>query len=490
MLVKSGPAIHSPMPLPEELIEAELPLTPVQEQLVSMILSRKEPEYTSFGISLPEHASLSFDLIRHAWRAVASHNAVLRTRLEIRGDRKVSVGGRQCVLRHIPDVQFCQRMTLSYSGHETARLVVDTSDNSMQASVWIHRALIDDSSVPLLCKDFDLFFSSIAFSHHASLEKFIQRVISRDRNAAKLFWRAQLAGISSAPIHGLPTETKALLSNVTGVMGKTKTDMLQNFAASANVSVPSVFYTAWASTLAVHTEAGNNRVTFSVFGRDPSSPHNLNVTGPCDQTYPLVISILPDQSAKDLASGIAQADKEASSHAFIGYRSILDQAPESLQQTLVHVRSSRKSFAVEVSTEIFHFPLGNLQYTLVCLQNLTDSSGFGPILTNSLLQLISTQQMRPPSQFTTMNLCKKLKLMSFSTISFQRYPASSETGRRQPKVSILCHLQKEGISWTWQNHWQSQSRALFTSFSRHKLKRLRIFQQSSSRGTRVYPTNS
>ena len=356
----------------EELVETELPLTPIQEQYISRIVQAKHPEFVSFKIPLPEHTTISLDLIQYAWRAVASHNEVLRTGLVLPGQPKATTGTKQRIFKYIPSVQFCQTLAVPDSKNGAAQMFVDTSTRSVSASIRIHLGLIDSSSIRMIREDFKCFFTSQAFSTHPSLEKFIKRTISRDANAAKLYWRAQLAGVLSAPIHGFPTEAKALSRSVRSIINDKETKMMQSFVDAARVSTQSIFYMAWASILAVHTEAGNNRVVFSVVGRDPSTPGNLRLVGPIDQTYPLVVDVLPDQSVSDFAGIITKKDEEASKYAFIGYDQILYQASQSLGDTVVQISHNKTSDMPSVSIEIpyhilfrFYYAFGSAEINLL-----------------------------------------------------------------------------------------------------------------------------
>jgi hypothetical protein len=339
------------------LIDTELPLTPIQEEILSSILSKNEPISTSFAIPLPMNSPPSLDLIQYAWQAVASHNEVLRTQLEISDNNHFSSSNRQRVMRNIPSIQFQKSSTSSFPLRSTARLVVDTVDGKISASVHINRALVDDPSVLLIRKDFESFFDGLAFERRPSLEDFIGHTISKDINAAKLFWRVKLSAVQTAPIHGFPVDEKPLSLNVTRGMGQNEKKLLQDFATLSKTSAQSVLYAAWACTLAVHTEAGNNRVVFSAVGRASSSTENSSVVGPCNQTYPLVVDILPDQAVEDLVRHIHRANTEASNYAFIGYKSILDQASMPLEQTLVNVTLNEEGVVAEVSKHNIFSPV-------------------------------------------------------------------------------------------------------------------------------------
>src|ERR1051326_1002612 len=97
MRVKTQSSASSPTA--GDVTEAELPLTLIQNDLLSKISSLNAPERISFDIPLPDHPLLSLDYIQHAWQAIASHNPVLRTRLDF-------VVGRQLVLKNILPIQF------------------------------------------------------------------------------------------------------------------------------------------------------------------------------------------------------------------------------------------------------------------------------------------------------------------------------------------------------------------------------------------------
>ena len=331
-----------------EMIETELPLTPIQQEIIFHRSKGTEPQTICFGLDLPNHAFFSFDLIQHTWQAVASHNPVLRTQLEITDTFTFPIKGKQQILKRISLLRFSQpSVSRSSEGHEAAQLVINTEDHQTSASIHIHRALVDTASLTLIRKDFELFHMGLAFNRHSKLEKFVMRMCSKDQEKAKLFWNANLRGLASLPIHCFPPETCGPKDHVTSGLGPI--DRIRASATSLRMPIQTIFYAAWSSTLAWHTEAGNNEVYFTVIGRDRSIPRNLSVVGPADQMYPLKVVLPPNTLIRQWIGDIDHADEEASSHAFIGYKSILAESQISSRQTLVIIRSADEKSLENVS---------------------------------------------------------------------------------------------------------------------------------------------
>ena len=338
---KGKPFYHGRASIPllkdrsSDILESSLPLTPIQREIISQINLRNESSYTSFTIPLPQDLSINADLLQHAWKAVASHNPILRTRVE-----SSSSAFRQCTMRHILPIQFLnQEEEADSTRSDIACMIIALFNGKISASIRIHRALIDSLSLLFINRDFESFFNGVALERSVDLEKFICRTISRDENAAKLFWQAQLAGKAMAPIHGFPVESAKLSSQVSAVFGREETSKIGQFAASCGEFVQNVFYGAWAATLSAHTEAANRLATFAVIGRDTSHHESGHLTGPVDQIYPLTVDVMPKQSLKHFLRSIAQNESHMSRFAFIGYDAILEQAVELSGLTLVTVRT-------------------------------------------------------------------------------------------------------------------------------------------------------
>ena len=323
----------------------ELPLTPGQEELISLIIARNEPAYLSFGLPIPERISPSIDLVRHTWRAVASHNPNLRAWLDLSsGQWKLRIS------RNIPDIELFNPAAASQIDHSrAARLTVSLSEGRVCAWIEVHRALIDDQSLPLIYDDFESFLSGLALSPHIDFERFIIRTALRDQNAAKLYWRAQPVDIATAPIHGFPTRATTLSSYAVNSLSEEETLRVHEFSAACHESIHSVLYAAWAATLASHTESGTNLVTFAVTGRHTSYDQDEQLVGPGDQIYPLVVDTNPVQPLTNMIKSIASANENAAKHAFIGYNAILEQSLEPEGPTLVAIRMNPRGYPLEVS---------------------------------------------------------------------------------------------------------------------------------------------
>ena len=319
-------------------------MTPAQEELISLINAYKEPAYLSFRLPILEHVFPSIDLIRHAWRAVASHNPNLRARLDLSsGQWKLHVS------RHIANIEFSRPVAAPQIHHSrSARLLINLSEGRLWAWIEVHRALIDDHSLPLICDDFESFLNGVALGRHTDFESFIDRTATRDQNAAKLYWRAQRVDIATAPIHGLLTRITTLSSYAVNSLSEEETLRVHEFSVACQATLHSVLYAAWAVTPANHTESATSLVTFAVTGRHTSHDRDGNLVALGDQIYPLVVDTNPVQSLTNMVKNIASADESAVKHAFIGYSAILEQFIEPEGPTLVAIRMNPKGYPLEV----------------------------------------------------------------------------------------------------------------------------------------------
>jgi hypothetical protein len=347
MNIEESSDIEIALPEFDDAVEAELPLTPVQEELIFKIAHSHVSETIEFQLYLPDRVFSSFDLIQHTWQAVASHNPVLRTQVNL---SDTPTNGKQRILKRVSLLQLFRPLLSQQGGfHEAAQLVIKTYNQRLSASVHLHRALIDNESIYLIRRDFELFYNGLAFDRHPRPEKFFRRTCSRDREAAELFWNVKLEGLASTPIYGLPSNATAPDVWVTTAMIRDTSDQVQNLAARCKVPVRTIFHAAWASTLAWHTAAANNYIVFTVTGRDLSIPQNRFVVGNADQFYPLKVAPTQETLISGWLNAINNADIEASGFAFIGYDSILTEGFASIGQTLVTIRSHEDNPTKNVS---------------------------------------------------------------------------------------------------------------------------------------------
>jgi Condensation domain len=320
------------------------PLTPNQRELLSLITAGNEPGYVSLRLPIPKHISPSIDLIQHAWRAVASHNSALRARfVRWSGDWKLRIP------REIANIEFHGGNDNPPDHEQPATLVVRLTSEGLSAFIRIHRALIDDHSLPLICKDFSSFLNGVALDRRSEFEDFIDRTVDRDANAAKLYWRTQAMDAALAPIHGISIEPSPLSKFISAQLPKEETTKLLDFATSCHESIQTVLYAAWATTLASHTESGSSSVTFAVTGRNTLNDYDFVGLG--DQVYPLVVRTDGGQPIKDMIKDVAVSNATAARHAFIGYKSILEQFVEPEGPTFFTIRVNHDGSPLEVSTK-------------------------------------------------------------------------------------------------------------------------------------------
>ena len=350
MYMEESANIEAALPEFDDAVEAEVPLTPVQEELIFKIAHSHDSETIEFQLYIPDRVFSSFDLIQHTWQAIASHNPILRTQVHLSGTLTSSIKGKQRILKRVSLLQLFRPLLSQKKGfHEAAQLVIKTHNQRLSASVHLHRALIDNESICLIRRDFEHFYNGLALDRHPRPEKFFRRTCSRDREAAKLFWNVNLEGLVNTPIYGLPSNATAPDVWVTAAMSRDTSDQVQNLAAKCKVPVRTIFHAAWASTLAWHTAATNNYIVFTVTGRDLSIPQNRFVVGNADQFYPLKIASAQESLISGWLNAINNADIEASSFAFIGYDSILAEGFASIGQTLITIRSNEDNPMQNVS---------------------------------------------------------------------------------------------------------------------------------------------
>jgi len=305
------------------LVELELPCTPAQ----AACLDRSpQPPYFSLRIDLLTDSFISMDRIQFTWQALASHNPVLRTVFE---RHKTSTGSihKQLILKNIFPVESCSHEVKDEDVKSPAKCSLHSTAETPCVLIQIHRALIDETSSSLIMTDFLSFYHSMAFDYHPPFSNYIHDVCSKDPKKAELFWNAHLTGLVNAPIHSIPLPESKSTNCLTAMLDQETFERIQASARKNGHSVETFLYTAWATTMACHTEVIEGTVVFDVVGRDTSIADYDSIVGLVDQTYPLKVQMSPNMPVRELINDVERLIEEASTNAFIGYESIQRQAP-------------------------------------------------------------------------------------------------------------------------------------------------------------------
>ncbi|KAI9873979.1 MAG: hypothetical protein M1830_010338, partial [Pleopsidium flavum] len=338
-------------PFGNALVEQELPCTPAQAACLER--SPQLPHF-SLRIDLLSDGFVSMDRVQFTWQALASHNPVLRTVFERHRTSSGSVA-KQLILKNILPLESYSHGAKEGNIKSPAKCRLYSSGETTSVLIQIHRALVDETSSGLIMTDFLSFYHSMAFDHHPPFSSYINHVCSKDPAKAELFWNAHLTGLVNAPIHSIPLLESKSTSCLTESLDQETFERIQASASEKGHSMEALLYTAWAMTMACHTEVTNGTVVFDVVGRDTSIADYDTIVGLVDQTYPLKIRLSPEMSVGELINYVESMNGEASTNAFIGYESIERQAPGF--STISSIKITRSAHNSKESTNPSRRPL-------------------------------------------------------------------------------------------------------------------------------------
>ncbi|KAI4274487.1 MAG: hypothetical protein LQ337_003910 [Flavoplaca oasis] len=305
----------------------EMPCTPLQQETISQYMGVKD---VSIDVMFSTTPLVNMDRIKYTWQALASHHPILRT----------------CIYA-MPDGTYCQILqkkaaTIKSAGSnqsDTSRgayLTVYSADDGFLVSLHVHHALFDATSLVLVQTDFILFYSGYAFETNQSFAAYVDYVSSRNRDLAMDYWaKTLLDGTSFTPLYLFPLLYESPRRAVSVDIPDELFGAMLRLTARFDVPLASLLYGAWALVSAQHMHGDHENVGFIVTGRDLSFPGHETMVGLVDQDYPLVLPVPRDREILSWIRCITEANLEASAHAFVGYRQIMETA--SVQQPQVKI---------------------------------------------------------------------------------------------------------------------------------------------------------
>lgn len=294
-----------------------------------------EHPVTKFPIFPEEQPVSSLANVVHAWQSIAAQNAALRTVV-----RKTDASPPHEVLDTVAPVilghGWNPRVSEEY--FPPAQLVVTLVGTIFQASVHIHRALIDATSSVTIQSSLCSFSAVDAPADELKHDQHIHKPSTGEIAALRRFWKDRLIGLTTSPLHCFGFKTPERYAEVRGRLSTRQLEVVCSFAGTSGTTLRTILQSSWALVIASHSQASNGSVAFSTIGRDPALGTAI---GPFDQKYVLAIPIDGKRPISEWVRGIERLDHAASRHARIGYDAILEEAGGGfLPASHLHVRAA------------------------------------------------------------------------------------------------------------------------------------------------------
>ena len=323
LLSLSQKQVDSVLPVPRE-IENIYPLAPLQEGLwFHHKLSEGQGSYFEQHVVTLE-GDLNLTVLQEAWQQIVSRHSIFRTAFVEVGDQavqRVSQTVRVPLSHHFSkDISLEALLTedrkqdFDFQHPPLMRVAVRSSENNQHDMIWsFHHILLDGWSVTLVMGELLQIYQQLAVEDVAlSLPpappylEYIQWLSKQDEQAAKDFWRQNLAGFNApTPLPGTgfqeiaPDETKDLKPSVTALLPGTLAEGLNAYAQAQQITLNTLFQGAWAYLLSAYS--GEDDVVFgvTVAGRPAELSDIEQRVGLFINSLPMRVQFDNDQTVSD-----------------------------------------------------------------------------------------------------------------------------------------------------------------------------------------------
>ncbi|KAL4810585.1 hypothetical protein BDV18DRAFT_165291 [Aspergillus unguis] len=316
-------------------VETQIPASPSQVQ----ILLSDSLQWCKISLILPRSPLPTLDKIQWTWKALASHHPCLRAVFCI--DAK-SGNIHQQVRVHASEVEWKEDPSWTPQSSVPSTPGADTAISGEQARLTVHRyplspfhgvmlhvqrAMVDSTSLSLIKRDFALLYCGLPFPVRTPLTYYLrQHLESKNAAASREFWGRTLEII---PVSAQPTAHPPQIGSQRATISMTLDGDcaagLARLETECGWTCRLVFEALWATVL--HYHSGSRDVVFAGVRRDASFPDVDSCVGFLDQTYPVRVSVEPEETFNTLFTKLDDYHAAASPHAFIGYKEIAAMLP-------------------------------------------------------------------------------------------------------------------------------------------------------------------
>lgn len=323
------------------LIEDIYPCSPVQEALMALSIKSPSAYLMQFVHSLPN--SVDLERLKAAWRTVAVHNPILRTRFvndDTHGTLQVVVN------EQIPWIEVDDQVPLESFlaedlknplrlGQPMSRCAVwrrscsDFPDHSGYHFVWtVHHSILDGWSLQLVLsrvqQAYDEKQPQNIFENTGSFNRFIHHLSTIDTDAAINFWSAKLSGAPVSDFPSLPSHSHHAVGNAhldlaTAVLPRKQ---------ESGITTATIIKAAWVLLVGSYSNSTDVVTGLTLSGRTTQLPAIESLVGPTIATVPFRVKFQKDQLVIDLLQSIQQQYLDLLPNQHIGLRQISRISPE------------------------------------------------------------------------------------------------------------------------------------------------------------------
>lgn len=205
-----------------------------------------------------------------------------------------------------------------------------------RVTLHVHRAMVDSSSLSVIKRDFALLYCGLPLPERTPLTYYFkQHLESKDEGASRTFWSETLNDIPvGAHSTAYPPKDGGRRATISMTLGESCATGLARLERECGWSRLLLFEALWATVL--HYHAGSRDVVFAGVRRDASFPGVDSCVGFLDQTYPVRVSVEPQETFNTLFTKLCDYHSSASSHAYLGYKDIARYLPKPVTTVITY----------------------------------------------------------------------------------------------------------------------------------------------------------
>lgn len=259
------------------------------------------------------------DKISNTWAIVASRIPALRTTIQASGDGTYY----QTIFEHANPLKLNRHSTLDVK--DGAYLEIITEYEESTVLLHIHRALVDQTSITLIGKEFSQCWNDLVQEQGPSIEAYRNHHSFKTVDTSAKYWKDLFLSVGSEPrLHSFPLDRQWPRSETTLTIPQHLFEMALQFRDRYDIRLDDLAYGIWAIVSTRHVSSGERTAVFGVTARDRTFYGHDRVVGLVDQEFPLVLSVPGDMDALSWIRHVGNVTTKTSAHAHIGYKTIME----------------------------------------------------------------------------------------------------------------------------------------------------------------------
>ncbi|RDA90810.1 hypothetical protein CP533_0494 [Ophiocordyceps camponoti-saundersi (nom. inval.)] len=278
-----------------ERIQDIYPCTPMQEGLLSLTMKQPGQYVAELEFDLPRQVDL--DRVKAAWSAVYDANSILRTR--IISPRSSSGSSLQAVV----DEPLAWASTFDplvvEHGKPLLKAIISEQDNKLH--IWIHHALYDGVSLPLLFEQAEAAYhgASLPLKSFNAFAAYIDKI---DVKASRRFWAKEFEDLDTVMFPPRRLSPPVLPAK----RMSTSWDMSVPDTQGLEFTLPSVIQAACAATMGHFANTRDVVYGLTLTGRNAPVADIGQLVGPTITTVPFRVRLKSSMLVRGLLSSVQE----------------------------------------------------------------------------------------------------------------------------------------------------------------------------------------